>query len=123
MKTTVTILILLLVPLFGISQSIEKFSIDSGGASKVVGDIEVLYTLGEVNVQELAVADIQVSEGFINPAPCAAAVTAVAQDPPTLYLDTFGKVTLTPSDVDNDSTAACSGAPFLAFETSRFFQL
>ncbi len=67
MKTALTILILLLVPFFGMSQSIEKFSIDSGGASSTVGNIEILYTIGEVNVQEFANGSIQVSEGFINP--------------------------------------------------------
>ncbi|MTE26066.1 hemagglutinin protein [Winogradskyella sp. ZXX205] len=50
----------------GQSQTIEKFSIDSGGASTTTGGIEVLYTLGEVHVQELNTASISVSEGFIN---------------------------------------------------------
>ncbi|MGK0427242.1 MAG: surface protein [Ulvibacter sp.] len=75
MKTIAPILIILLVPLFGISQIIEKSSIHSGGASALAGDIEVLYTLGEVNLQELAAGDIQVSEGFINP------MQAFAPDP------------------------------------------
>ena len=60
-------IICLLAPFFGISQSIEKFSIDSGGASASAGNIDVFYTLGEVNVQELSAGNIQVSEGFINP--------------------------------------------------------
>ncbi|PWI28849.1 hemagglutinin protein, partial [Flavobacteriaceae bacterium LYZ1037] len=47
-------------------QTIEKFSIDSGGASATAGGIEILYTIGEVNVQELSAGNIQVSEGFIN---------------------------------------------------------
>jgi surface protein len=71
MKTELLILSIFLAPFFGISQSIEKYSIDSGGASALVGDVQVLYTIGEVNVQELAVGDIQVSEGFINPTPAA----------------------------------------------------
>lgn len=49
------------------AQSIEKFSIDSGGASTSAGGIQILYTIGEVNVQELSAGSIQVSEGFINP--------------------------------------------------------
>ncbi|PWI29541.1 hemagglutinin protein, partial [Flavobacteriaceae bacterium LYZ1037] len=49
-----------------IGQTIEKFSIDSGGASATAGGIEILYTIGEVNVQELSAGNIQVSEGFIN---------------------------------------------------------
>ena len=48
------------------SQSIEKSSIDNGGASVTVGNIEILYTIGEVNVQELSAVGIQASEGFIN---------------------------------------------------------
>lgn len=66
MKTIVAILCLL-IPFFGISQSIEKFSIDSGGASSSAGNIEIFYTLGEVNVQERSAGNIQISEGFINP--------------------------------------------------------
>lgn len=67
MKTILTILSFLLLPLFGMGQSIEKFSIDSGGASSSAGNIEIFYTIGEVNVQERSVGNIQVSEGFINP--------------------------------------------------------
>ena len=67
MKTVLTILSFCLVSFFGNGQSIEKFSIDSGGASASAGNIEILYTLGEVNVQESAAGNIQVSEGFINP--------------------------------------------------------
>lgn len=57
---------MLVLPFFGIGQSIEKFSIDSGGASASAGDIEILYTIGEVNVQERSTGTIQLSEGFIN---------------------------------------------------------
>ena len=49
------------------SQSIEKFSIDSGGASASAGGIQILYTIGEVNVQEYSTSTLSVSEGFINP--------------------------------------------------------
>jgi hypothetical protein len=78
MKTTLTILILLLVPFFGMSQSIEKFSIDIGGASATAGDIQVLYTIGEVNLQEIAEGNIQVSEGFINPTQLRITINATA---------------------------------------------
>jgi surface protein len=67
MKTTLRILLLVLVPYFGMSQTIEKFSIDSGGATVSQGDIQLLQSIGEVNIQELSAGDIQVSEGFINP--------------------------------------------------------
>ena len=49
------------------AQTIEKFSIDSGGASVTNGSIQVLYTIGEVHVQEASVNTIVLSEGFINP--------------------------------------------------------
>ena len=48
------------------AQSIERFSIDSGGASASAGGIQILYTIGEVNVQEHNTETISVSEGFIN---------------------------------------------------------
>ena len=50
--------------LFG--QSIYKSSVDSGGALAVNGNLEMLYTIGEVNVQELTTGNIYLSEGFIN---------------------------------------------------------
>lgn len=49
------------------SQTIEKFSIDNGGVSTTNGNIQLLYTLGEVHVQEANVNPIVLSEGFINP--------------------------------------------------------
>lgn len=66
MKKTLTIAIILL-PLMLNAQTIEKFSIDSGGDHVIVGNIDMLYTIGEVNVREVTVGDIQLSEGFINP--------------------------------------------------------
>ncbi|WP_179334648.1 hemagglutinin protein [Winogradskyella costae] len=66
MKQIINLLMLLAVlPLA--SQSMEKFSIDSGGASVTAGGIQMLYTIGEVNVQELSAGGISLSEGFINP--------------------------------------------------------
>ncbi|RYH72585.1 T9SS type A sorting domain-containing protein [Flavobacteriaceae bacterium 144Ye] len=49
------------------AQTIEKFSIDNGGASTTNGNIQVLYTIGEVNVQETVIDNVIISEGFINP--------------------------------------------------------
>ncbi|MDY0090538.1 MAG: T9SS type A sorting domain-containing protein [Flavobacteriaceae bacterium] len=49
------------------AQTIEKFSIDSGCYSTSNGNITVLYTIGEVNVQELNAGNILLSEGFISP--------------------------------------------------------
>lgn len=48
------------------AQTIQKFSIDSGGASASAGGIQVVYTIGEVNVQEYKKPTMAVSEGFIN---------------------------------------------------------
>ncbi|MFV0571598.1 MAG: T9SS type A sorting domain-containing protein [Xanthomarina gelatinilytica] len=48
------------------AQTIEKFSIDNGGASTINGNIAIVYTIGEVNVQELNAGNIYLSEGFIN---------------------------------------------------------
>ncbi|WP_047547163.1 hypothetical protein [Psychroserpens sp. Hel_I_66] len=66
MKTTITLHILILCFFFGNAQSIQKFSIDSGGASASEGNIQILYTIGEVNVQEFSTASGSISEGFIN---------------------------------------------------------
>jgi len=62
----ITLLFLGFTTSFIKAQTIEKFSIDSGGASTIVGDIQILYTIGEVNIQELSTESIGVSEGFIN---------------------------------------------------------
>jgi hypothetical protein len=67
MKTIKLTLLLNLLVFFGYSQSIEKFSVDSGGASTSVGGIQILYTIGEVAVQEVTTSNISISEGFINP--------------------------------------------------------
>ncbi|WP_298239168.1 T9SS type A sorting domain-containing protein [uncultured Algibacter sp.] len=47
-------------------QSIEKFSIDSGGDFSSSGVLSILYTIGEVNINEVDNTFI-LSEGFINP--------------------------------------------------------
>jgi hypothetical protein len=66
MKTKITVLTTFLIAFISHSQSIYKSSIGSGGAIVSVGDLEVLYSLGEVNVQELDAGTIAISEGFIN---------------------------------------------------------
>ncbi|WP_452230926.1 hemagglutinin protein [Lacinutrix sp. MEBiC02404] len=65
-KTSLIFLSCLLCSYISFGQTIEKFSIDSGGAIATAGNIEILYTIGELNTQELSTANIQVSEGFIN---------------------------------------------------------
>jgi hypothetical protein len=66
MKTKITLLIPLLMSFLGTAQTIEKFSVDSGGATATAGGLEIVYTIGEVNVQELNSGTIKVFEGFIN---------------------------------------------------------
>lgn len=68
MKTKTIFLITLLIGFVCHPQSIERFSIDSGGASVSSGGIQILYTIGEVNVAERTSATVSLSEGFINPA-------------------------------------------------------
>ncbi|SFD24119.1 T9SS type A sorting domain-containing protein [Algibacter pectinivorans] len=65
MKTKVIILSLL-ISYLGNSQAIDKFSIDSGGGLASADGIQMVYTIGEVNVQELRVNSMLLSEGFIN---------------------------------------------------------
>ena len=66
MRTLLIILLILCYTKLIYGQSIEKFSIDSGGVSATVGGIEILYTIGEVVVQEYTTPTLSVSEGFIN---------------------------------------------------------
>jgi len=67
MKNIILSLIILSVSVVK-AQQISKSSIDSGGANVTAGGIQMIYTIGEVNIQESGAGNIQVSEGFINPA-------------------------------------------------------
>jgi hypothetical protein len=49
------------------SQTIVKSSIDNGGGSVITSDMNMVYTIGEVNVQESSNGDLRISEGFISP--------------------------------------------------------
>jgi hypothetical protein len=64
--TRIAILSLLAIS-FCQAQTLYKSGIDSGGDNVKVGNIKLLYTIGEVNVQELTVGGTYVSEGFISP--------------------------------------------------------
>lgn len=66
MKTKI-FLIALIVSQIAYSQTIYKSSIDNGGASISNTNIQMIYTIGEVNVQEATVGNIGLSEGFIDP--------------------------------------------------------
>lgn len=60
--------LLLLAPCICSAQSIVTSSIDSGGGSDSAGNIEMLYTIGEVMmVQERCGGNLQLNEEFINP--------------------------------------------------------
>ena len=48
-----------------LSQTLYKSSIDNGGASIGSADMQLLYTQGEVNVREVTVDNISISEGFL----------------------------------------------------------
>ena len=66
MKTKIFLMAFFLSQI-ALSQTIVKSSIDNGGASVSNASIELLYTIGEVNVQEVTVGNISISEGFIGP--------------------------------------------------------
>lgn len=66
MRIFLNIIVILCCAKLVYGQSIEKFSIDSGGASVSAGGIEILYTIGEVAVAERSATGVSVSEGFIN---------------------------------------------------------
>jgi len=51
-----------------VAQNIYKSSIDSGGTSASNGDIQIVSTIGEVNVQESSAGNIILSEGFVGKA-------------------------------------------------------
>lgn len=65
-KTRLLVLLSVSLPFLGNAQSIEKFSINSGGASTSASGIEILYTIGEVNIAEHTSTSVSISEGFIN---------------------------------------------------------
>ncbi|AUC83637.1 hemagglutinin protein [Lacinutrix sp. Bg11-31] len=66
MKTIFVILLVWSYSFSSVAQSIEKFSIDSGGASTITPTIQMVYTIGEVNAAERATATVKISEGFLS---------------------------------------------------------
>lgn len=80
MRAKITFLTALFLSILCHSQSIEKFSIDSGGASASAGGIQILYTIGEVNIAERTSATVSLSEGFIN------SVQVLIKIDPTIFL-------------------------------------
>ncbi len=51
---------------FSTAQTIDKSNISSGGGSSINENLDMLYTIGELNVQEINLGNLEVSEGFIN---------------------------------------------------------
>lgn len=66
MKCLFTTLLIFTIVNYSSSQTIEKFSIDSGGSSTSAGGVQILYTIGEVAVAEYSASGVAISEGFIN---------------------------------------------------------
>ncbi|MBO3116813.1 hypothetical protein J4050_08645 [Winogradskyella sp. DF17] len=67
MKSILFNCICLFIGLLAVGQSTEKSSIDSGGASSTIGNLAVVYSIGEVAVNEISAGSLIVSEGFIGP--------------------------------------------------------
>ena len=69
MKTKLTILFIC-VMFFGYAQTeILKSSISSGGAVTEVGNLKLIYSIGENAIQENETGTLQLSEGFISAIP------------------------------------------------------
>jgi hypothetical protein len=67
MKKIITLLVLLTISFSFGQTTIKKSSISSGGGIVTQGNTTVLYTIGEVAVQENTVGTVHLSEGFIGP--------------------------------------------------------
>ena len=68
MKTTISILVLLIISLSISAQTaIKKSNISTTGAVVSNGTTKVIYTVGEFAVQENTQGTVHISEGFINP--------------------------------------------------------
>ncbi len=67
MKNLIMIIFAISYLYSGNSQTIEKYSINSGGTSASAGGIAILYTIGETAVTERSTSGVSISEGFINP--------------------------------------------------------
>ncbi len=67
MKKTISILVFLTMT-FAFSQTtIKKSSISTGGGSATAGNTTIIYSVGEVAVQEASQGNMHLSEGFIGP--------------------------------------------------------
>jgi len=86
MKTYLTSLLFLIAAYNAYSQTIEKFSIDSGGAISSNGGLSLIYTIGETTIAEPAAGNINLSSGFINgPFDVILAVNEVSESDMLIY--------------------------------------
>ncbi len=67
MKTTFLIISLLFGFVATAQISIKKNSISTSGGVMISGSQEIIYTVGETNIQEVDTGNIHLSEGFIGP--------------------------------------------------------
>ena len=67
MRTLLIIIIILSFSKILNSQSITRFSVDNGGTHVSTGGVDIMYTIGEVAIQERSDPTVSVSEGFIVP--------------------------------------------------------
>jgi hypothetical protein len=67
MKKIITLLVLLSISFSFGQTTIKKSSLSSGGGVVTQGNTTVLYTVGEIAVQENTVGTVHLSEGFIGP--------------------------------------------------------
>lgn len=79
MKTFLTSL-LFITMLESYSQTIENFSIDSGGDITSNGGINLIYTIGEITINDPAAGNVYLSSGFINGS-FNATITAIEESP------------------------------------------
>lgn len=64
----ITSILILFISISAFSQTaIKKSSIDSGGATTTNGTVTMVYTMGEVAVQENTNGTVHISEGFLSP--------------------------------------------------------
>ncbi|MDO1501490.1 hemagglutinin protein [Winogradskyella maritima] len=108
--------------LFGVAlnaQTLEKSSIDSGGSSTNASGIAIVYTIGEVAVQESSTGGVSRSEGFIGEAPklnLSAKVylqgPLLNPDTPTLMNDNLRSLGLIPTTSPYSDNATCEATVF-----------
>ena len=68
MMKTIIIILSLLLSISGFGQTvITKSNISSGGGTATAGTTRIVFTVGEVAVNETTQGTVHISEGFINP--------------------------------------------------------